>query len=123
MKHLKLDSIINLVDNALTDNELTVTKNHLIECKKCYLKYEKIKNDLSTDPKIKHLLEQLLLYPTKKCLNDEVVASYIDNGLPKKEKRKAEKHINTCFYCSEKIKTLKYDLKEAEKYERKRILK
>ena len=113
MKHLKLDSIINLADNALSDKDVITAKSHLNECKKCYLKYEKLKNDLSIDPKIKQLLENLLLYPSsKECLDDEMAAAYIDNGLPKEERNKADKHLKTCFYCYGRIKVLKNDLKK-----------
>jgi len=98
-KHLSVGELINYLFEQDLSN-INIIETHLKECKKCAQKFTKIQMIL----KKAFLTKKTTKFKRKKtCLNENLIAGYIDNSLSIEDAIKVEKHLTKCNYCLNKI--------------------
>ncbi len=112
-KHPDLNELLDciLLEEECKEEILT----HIKKCNECHRKFIKIKKIIN------NLFENKIANKKNACLDENLIAGYVDNLLPPALKKKVETHIMKCPYCFNLIIELYY-VKRKEKLFKNKLL-
>ncbi len=93
--HLSWPDLMAVIDQASESAKQSQVHKHLAECQDCFQKWQEIKQMrvmLST-------CDQAESPFTLDCLDEELIAAYLDQQLTEAEVNKLNRHIHTCDLC------------------------